>query len=155
MNSGDEQQQYVYSYPRTSRENTGSWPHSGTSSWVKEHSDAPPPPEVVENGEDGVVDDMNGVHEVDDEAARRETRRARRREARYAEAGANAEEAEEDRRRRRRREERERERERERRMGASDGSGEGRRDSKRNSALFGGPDTTPRSSWWKRLTGGG
>jgi hypothetical protein len=72
------------------------------------------------------------------------------------------EEYDEDRRRRRRREEREREkerekyrgereRERERRTG-SDGS-DGRRDSRRNSSMF--MDTTPRSSWWKRLTGGG
>jgi hypothetical protein len=78
--------------------------------------------------------------------------------------GMTPEGYDEDRRRRRRREERERERERERekhrerdrdrekdRRPASDGS-DGRRDSRRNSGMF--MDTTPRSSWWKRLTRG-
>ena len=84
------------------------------------------------------------------------------------------EEYDEDRRRRKRREEREREREkyyyrekererdrdrdrdrerdRDRRAG-SDGSDGRRGDSRRNSSMF--MDTTPRSSWWKRLTGVG
>ena len=99
------------------------WPHSGTSSWVKEHSDAPPPPN-------------------DDEQARREARRAKRR----AKTGDAAADEMEEQRRRRRREERERER---RVGGGSEGSDE-RHHSRRGSAFM---DATPRSSWWKKITG--
>lgn len=49
------------------------WPHSGTSSWVKDHSDAGPPPDdggmTTEAPEDG---------DGDEDAARRERRRRRR-----------------------------------------------------------------------------
>jgi hypothetical protein len=160
-----------YIYGRASRENTGgSWPHSGTSSWVKEHADAPPPPD---NGAHVAEPPPAETGPADDgEEARREARRAARRQAKYAEAaGMTPEEYDEERRRRRRREERERmrerdkyrdkerdkdrERDRERRAANSDGSdGRRERDSRRNSAMF-GETVTPRSSWWKRLTGGG
>ena len=60
--------------------------------------------------------------------------------ARYDDA--TADDAEEQRRRKARKEERER-------RGGSDGS-DGRGYSRRNSLFM---DTTPRSSWWKKLTG--
>ncbi len=46
MPDADTKRRTTTSTRGASRENTGgSWPHSGTSSWVKEHSDAPPPRE--------------------------------------------------------------------------------------------------------------
>ncbi|PHH63701.1 hypothetical protein CDD81_5573 [Ophiocordyceps australis] len=114
--AGEQQQAYGQ------RKGDKTWPHSGTSSWVKEHSDAPPPPD-------------------DDEQAKREARRAKRRAKHHEEAVDEAEES----RRRRRREERMRDR----RMGGSDGSDE-RHHSRRNSGFL---DATPRSSWWRKLTG--
>lgn len=41
--SGDEQGHPQRERPRDSRKGA-TWPHSGTSSWVKDHSEAPPPP---------------------------------------------------------------------------------------------------------------
>ncbi|KAI1800418.1 hypothetical protein F4811DRAFT_539409 [Daldinia bambusicola] len=128
------------------------WPHSGTDSWVKDHSDAGPPPTDGPN---------TNVPPEDDEEARRATRRAARRRAKYGDMDA---EMEDDRRRRRtrhdergqrdeRNERDERDRRRDRRVGGSDGSGD------KNGARGGGPresfftDSTPRSSWWRKLTG--
>jgi len=121
---------------RGKRTQTAAWPHSGTSSWVKEHSDAGPPPE------DGPVTDAPPA--TDDEEARRAARRAARRRGKEGYGETDRDYEDDQRRRRARREERER---RERRMGESDGSGEkGPRES-----FF--TDTTPRSSWWRKLTG--
>lgn len=135
---------YVYPRERSSRhtdderakKRTPTWPHSGTSSWVKEHSDAGPPPE------DGLTTDAPPA--TDDEEARRAARRAARRRERERYDEANREYEDDQRRRRARREERER---RERRVGGSDGSGE----KAQREQLF--MDATPRSSWWKKLTG--
>ena len=87
------------------------WPLSGTDSWVKEHSDAPPPPEepqpVDENaplGDDG----------ADEEARRALLRRARRRER-----GGNDDDVDE---RKRRRGSRRMDKD----ARSSDGSGDGR-----------------------------
>ncbi|KAI5862213.1 hypothetical protein GGS23DRAFT_111647 [Durotheca rogersii] len=133
---------YVYPRERSSRptvyehgrSKNAAWPHSGTDSWVKEHSDAGPPPEHGPAAE---------VPREDDEEARRAARRARRR-AKYGEAEP---EIDEDRRRRHaRREERDR---RDRRPGGSDGSAE--KPHRERESFF--TDSTPRSSWWKKLTG--
>ncbi|KAI0401033.1 hypothetical protein F4802DRAFT_609692 [Xylaria palmicola] len=137
-----------YGYPRErpprpptddeyGKRRTPTWPHSGTSSWVKEHSDAGPPPD------DGHTTDA--PQPIDDEEARRAARRAARRRERNGDASREQQQHEDDQRRRRaRREERER---RERRVGGSDGSG----DKAQREAVF--MDSTPRSSWWRKLTG--
>lgn len=115
------------------------WPHSGTSSWVKDHSDAPPPP-----------DDSGYPLQTEDEDVRREARRAKRKSAHYAEV--NHEDPDEHRRRRReRRETREREG---RRTGGSEGSDE-KKNGRRNSTFIETltpPPPPPRqsSSWWKK-----
>ncbi|RYO89934.1 hypothetical protein DL763_005490 [Monosporascus cannonballus] len=150
------------------------WPHSGTSSWVKELSDAGPPEE------EGFITDPPPP--TTDDEARRAARRARRR-AKYGEDYVEFEDGprrsrakysedhgdldhdprrsrpkysedygeldDNQRRRRARREERERRNDRDRdRRGGSDGSGE----KHHREPVF--PDTTtPRSSWWRKLTG--
>lgn len=111
------------------------WPHSGTSSWVKDHSDAGPPPGApLEDG------DMTAeaVDEVDEDGTRRERRRRRRYGDLDVEVTGDRE------RRKKRREERsdgsdERRRERKGSLFATDGAGV------RSSSGFGG--------LWKKLKG--
>uniref|UniRef100_L2G4I0 Uncharacterized protein n=1 Tax=Colletotrichum fructicola (strain Nara gc5) TaxID=1213859 RepID=L2G4I0_COLFN len=114
---------------RRDEEMKPAWPHSGTSSWVKEHTDAGPPPEDGGQAE--------AIPMTEDEMRRE--RRERRRRARYEEG--TADEAD-DRRRKARREERERRYA----GGGSEGS-----DERRRQAMF--SDATPRSSWWRKWTG--
>ncbi|KAI3397947.1 hypothetical protein diail_10023, partial [Diaporthe ilicicola] len=110
---------------RKAEPNPTPWPYSGTSSWVKDHSDAGPPPE------DGVMPD-EAMEDLDDAAARHERRRRRK----YGDGVIDIEVGDEDgeRRRRKRREER---------AGGSDGSGERKRHSLVGDAYT---TTTPRSS---------
>jgi hypothetical protein len=106
------------------------WPHSGTDSWVQDHSDAPPPPDDAPPVEDEPVDDP-----IADENARRELKKARRR-SKYDEV-----EDRDDREERRRRKE-SRRAEREARDGgarvrSSEGSqGDGQRSSYRDSGYI-------------------
>lgn len=106
------------------------WPHSGTSSWVKDHVDAGPPPDdagmTTEAPEDG---------EGDEDAARRERRRRRR----YGDLEVGGD----DERRRRRHEER------------SDGSDERRRERKGSTFADGagaGRSSSGFGGLWKKLT---
>ncbi|KAI1181872.1 hypothetical protein F5B17DRAFT_450799 [Nemania serpens] len=128
-----------------SKRRTPTWPHSGTSSWVKEHSDAgPPPPDHRPTTE--------AHRPVDDEEARRAARRAarRREKERYEDMNrgdVNREYEDDQRRRRARREERER---RERPAGGSGGSAGSGEKAQREQVFM---DATPRSSWWRKLTG--
>lgn len=102
----------------TSSKKKSAWPHSGTDSWVQEHSDAPPPPEDTPPVDDEPADDP-----IADENARRELKKARRR-SKYDEVDEGEE-------RRRRKESRRAEREG---LRSSEGSqGDGRRSSYRDS----------------------
>ena len=112
------------------------WPHSGTSSWVKDHSDAPPPPEVE-----------HPVQIEDDETARREARRAKRR-SRYEDMNGG----DEDEHRRRRRERREARYREERRTGGSEESDE-KKYGRRASAAMPPPPPPKQNSWWKKVLG--
>jgi len=125
-------------YKDSKRKKAG-WPHSGTDSWVKEHSDAPPPPEDETPIDAGAVD----------EEARRELRKSRR-TSRYDDMTAEDQEA-----RTRRREARRAEKDA---MRSSEGSqGEVRRPSRRDSAfvekVLPRTDSTQRGSWWKKIAG--
>ncbi|KIN04084.1 hypothetical protein OIDMADRAFT_18177 [Oidiodendron maius Zn] len=106
---------------KSSSKKKAAWPHSGTDSWVQEHSDAPPPPEDAPPVDDEPVSDP-----IADEDARRELKKARRR-SKYDDVDDREE-------RRRRREPRRVEREGKR---SSEGSqGEGRRSSYRDSGYI-------------------
>lgn len=96
------------------------WPHSGTDSWVQDHSDAPPPPE------DAPATDAPGDTTAGDERERRRMRKTRHQ---------NETEAEEDAEERRiRREARRNEREQ---VKSSEGSqGDGRRSTRRESGFI-------------------
>lgn len=128
--------------------NPPSWPHSGTSSWVKDHIGAGPPPD------DGAAPNGGGVDDFEDAAAAARREGMRRRKT-YGDGVVDVEvpvAATGERRRRKRREGR---------TGASDGSG----DKKKNVVLVDNPShghspTTPRGGgggggWWKKLTGYG
>lgn len=108
-------------YQDSKRRKAG-WPHSGTDSWVKDHSDAPPPPEDTPSAE-GVGDGG-----MTDDNARRSSRKSHRR-------SKHDDDSEE---RRRRRESRRMDKD----VGKStEGSqGDGRRPSRRDSGYV---DTTP------------
>lgn len=109
------------------------WPHSGTSSWVKDHSDAGPPPEDGGMTTEAPDDEVFG----EEDTARRERRRRRRYGDVEVEAVGDRE------RRRKRREER------------SDGSDERRRDRK-GSLFTDGPGIRSGGGiggFWKKLTG--
>jgi len=58
---------------RDSKRRKPAWPHSGTDSWVQDHSDAPPPPEDKTPVEEGPADDT-----IADENVRRHLRKTRR-----------------------------------------------------------------------------
>ncbi|KAJ0115486.1 hypothetical protein J7T55_012766 [Diaporthe amygdali] len=120
---------------KKSESNPNPWPHSGTSSWVKDHSDAGPPPE------DGVPP-IEAMEDMDDAAARHERRRRRK----YGDGVVDVEVGDEDgeRRRRKRREER---------AGGSDGSGERKRHSIIGDAYATATPRSSASSWWKKLKG--
>jgi hypothetical protein len=110
----------VYKDSRRKKEKAG-WPHSGTDSWVKDHSDAPPPPEDAPPADDP-ADDPTA-----DENARRNLRKTRR-HSKYDDGAGDQEE------RRRRRESRRREKEVVR---SSEGSqGDDRRSSRRDSVYI-------------------
>jgi hypothetical protein len=136
---------YVYPREKSRGASKKAWPHSGgTDSWVKEHSDAPPPPEDGEGVPD--ADGHRTEGEADDEEAARRKRRAARRRSMYD----APEPADDDAQRRRRARERERERERDRdARTASDGSDDRKH---RHGSVF-GEGATPRSSWWKKIAG--
>lgn len=78
---------------KDSRRKKAGWPHSGTDSWVADHSDAPPPPP------DDTPMDMNPVDDTADENARRALRKTRQ-QSRY---GDDVTDDHDDSRRRRRR----------------------------------------------------
>lgn len=59
-------------YQNSNQRRTSAWPHSGTDSWVKDHSDAPPPPVESPVGEGVPADDM-----IADENERRRLRKTR------------------------------------------------------------------------------
>jgi hypothetical protein len=100
------------------------WPHSGTDSWVQDHSDAPPPPEDTPPVEISPVDDT-----IADENARRNLRKTRR-HSRYGDDGAEDHEE-----RRRRRDSRRGET-----IKSSEGSQDnGRRASRKDSAFVDSP----------------
>ena len=106
---------------KDSKRKKAAWPHSGTDSWVADHSDAPPPPEDAPPAEEGPVDDP-----VADENARRQLRKTRR-QSRYDDVGDDRED------RRRRRESRRGEKDT---MKSSEGSqGDGRRSNRRDSGF--------------------
>lgn len=113
------------------------WPHSGTDSWVRENSDAPPPPNIP-TGEASPVDDTVGG-----EAERKRMRKTR--------PMGNDDD------KRRRREERRREKETERPTRSSEGSQEDAiRESQRDSGFE--TSRTPNASGglfgrWKRYGG--
>lgn len=121
------------------RKEKGAWPHSGTDSWVKDHSDAPPPPE------DGPVADAPlGEDTTADEDARRRLRRTRH--------GAEYDEEEEQRRRNRRARRREREGETVRSSEGSQPENRSRRDSGFVDTSR-PPSVQGRGGWWKKITG--
>lgn len=135
-NSRDAEPEYlpadgpVYKDAKRKKDKAG-WPHSGTDSWVKDHSDAPPPP-----GDTPPVDERPADDPVADENARRNLRKTRR-HSKY-EDGAGAVDDQEE--RRRRRESRRQEKEAVR---SSEGSqGDRRRASRRDSAYV---DNEPRA----------
>jgi len=116
------------------------WPHSGTDSWVKDHSDAPPPPEDTAPADTGPVDDT-----IADENARRALRKTR-----------HSKHEEEDREeRKRRRESRRSDRDHHR---SSEGShDDSRRYSRRDSGFVETSrvrSSQGRGSWWKMIAGG-
>lgn len=105
---------------KESRRKKAGWPHSGTDSWVADHSDAPPPPD--NGGVEGAGDETAG-----DEGERRRMRKTRR-HTKYD--GETEEDPEE---RRKRRESRRRERD----VKSSEGSQpDGRRSSRRESGFI-------------------
>jgi len=126
---------------KDSKRRKAGWPHSGTDSWVKDHSDAPPPPEDESPVEGAPAPDPDA-----DEAARRALRKSRR-ASKYDEPADDQEDR--DRERRRRRESR--------RVLSSEGSQGDRRQSRRDSGVV--DQTLPRTgsaqrgSWWKKITG--
>jgi hypothetical protein len=131
-----------------SRRKKASWPHSGTDSWVKEHSDAPPPPEdkTLTDGDEVLVPDTEA-----DENARRALRKTRR-SSRYDDVPAEDQEE-----RRRRRESRRAEKDALRSMEGSQGE---RRYSRRDSGFGFVEQVLPRTStsqgrgsWWKKFAG--
>jgi hypothetical protein len=131
---------------KDSKSKKAGWPHSGTGSWVKEHSDAPPPPEdkTLTDGDEALAPDTEA-----DENVRRALRKTRRL-SRYDDQ--TAEDPEE---RRRRRESRRVERETLRSMEGSQGE---RRYSRRDSGFVEQmlPRTSTsqgRGSWWKKFAG--
>lgn len=133
-------------YKDTKRKKPG-WPHSGTSSWVKENADAPPPPDDAPNGDIAAVDETEA-----DENARRALRKTRRRSKYDDVTGEDTEE------RRRRRASRRAEREAIRSSEGSQGDGYGRRSAYRDSGygdqpLSRAPSTQGRGSWWKKIAG--
>ena len=98
------------------------WPHSGTDSWVQDHSDAPPPPDDTPAVEPTPAEDP-----IADENARRELRKTRR-HSKYDDGADDQDE------RRRRKESRRAEKEN---VKSSEGSqGDGRRSSRRESAYI-------------------
>lgn len=108
-------------YKDAKRKKAG-WPHSGTDSWVQDHSDAPPPPDDTPAPEPAPADDP-----VADENARRQLRKTRR----HSKYDDGADEQEE---RRRRRESRRADKENVR---SSEGSqGDGRRSSRKDSVYM-------------------
>jgi hypothetical protein len=68
--------------PKKERPKKDGWPHSGTDSWVKEHSDAPPPPDDESPAD---AEGVRSAHPTDDEAARKAARRVRRSDRRREE----------------------------------------------------------------------
>lgn len=107
---------------KESKSKKAGWPHSGTDSWVKDHSDAPPPPEDAPPVDGAPVDDTTA-----DENARRALRKTRR-HSKFDDGTAEAQEE-----RKRRREFRRKDRET---VKSSEGSqGDGRRSSRRDSAF--------------------
>lgn len=117
------------------------WPHSGTDSWVKDHSDAPPPPEDEGGPSVQAVDDTEA-----DEETRRKLRKTRR-TSRYED------DPNEDAERRRRRESRKAEKEQVRSME----SGSQGRTSRRDSGFV--EQVLPRATstaggWWSKIKGG-
>jgi hypothetical protein len=131
-------------YTKDSKRKKEGWPHSGTDSWVQDHSDAPPPPEDAPPVEGGPADDT-----VADETERRNLRKTRR-HSKYD--GENEEDPEE---RWRRRESRRRERDA---VKSSEGSqGNERRSSRRDSG-FVDAGRAPSAqgglfSRWKKIAG--
>jgi hypothetical protein len=111
-------------YKDSSRRKKAGWPHSGTDSWVNDHSDAPPPPEDAPNV------DAPADENAADESERRRLRKTRR----HSRMDAAAEEDPEE--RRRRREARRQSRQDRDTMKSSEGSQEnGRRSSRRDSGF--------------------
>jgi len=70
----------VYKDAKRKKEKPG-WPHSGTDSWVKDHSDAPPPPDASAEGdpEDIGRKHKSRRHHGDEDPEERRKRRESRR----------------------------------------------------------------------------
>lgn len=138
---------YKDSKPKKDKKDKAGWPHSGTDSWVKDHSDAPPPPE--DSPVDAAPDDTTA-----DETARRTLRKSRR-QSKYDDDAANDQEE-----RQRRREERRAARDKATVKSSEGSQGDGRRSSRRDSGFV---ETTSRSrgpseagglfSRWKKIAG--
>lgn len=124
---------------RRKEDKKAGWPHSGTDSWVKDHSDAPPPPEDVLSG-NGAGDETIG-----DERERAAMRKTRRRSKYEDMTGEEQEE------RRRRRESRRVEKEAIRSSEGSQG-----RSSRRDSGFIEtsrAPSMSRGGSFWKKIVG--
>ena len=84
---------------KTRKSKRPGWPHSGTDSWVKDHSESPAPPPEIQKTSSVKVDELDGAGEEERRKLRKtrkaerasryedEDERRRRRDARHAERG--------------------------------------------------------------------